>query len=103
MRTHRVAGFLIFLAIWSQLDDALLAGCSFAPSGQLADEDDEYLSVEAEKGRKGSSIRQRPVFVPRKPGHADSFSGRTNRNTLFESKGGLTGPSLLYVFMSLQL
>jgi hypothetical protein len=102
MRTQKLAYLLIFLAIWSQLDDALLTAFPSVPPVALADDDDDYLSVKRERARERASSQQKSVLVrviPKNP----SSSISTRRGSPPGSKPRPFGPFPLYVFMSLQL
>jgi hypothetical protein len=102
MRVQKVAYLLIFLALWSQFDDALLAGFLTIPCDQLADDDDEYLSVERGQDQTRSSTGPKSLLVRWKPENAGG-SISTRRDSPAATKDGLIGLFHLYIFMSLQL
>jgi hypothetical protein len=104
VRTHKFAYLLIFLSIWSQFDDVLLATFPTVPSAPLTDDDDdEYLSVGREQGRKWASARQKPVLVGLKLNTPDVFGLSASNDSPPGPESGSLGLSSLYVFMSLQL
>jgi hypothetical protein len=96
------AYLLICLSIWCQFDCVLLAGFPSSQSASLTDEDDEYLSVKPDQSLKKSSSRQKSGLVGLKPKTAN-FLLSTRRDARPALKlAWPVGPSLLYVFMSLQ-
>ena len=104
MRKRTTPVLLIFLLIWAQADDgwawALAPVFPSAPS--LADEDDEYLLVEAQAVRKPSTAHTRPVPDDLRP-ETDDLSLSPGGRTLPGLNCAETfRPSPLYVLMSLQ-
>jgi hypothetical protein len=96
------AYLLICLSIWCHFDDVMLAWFPNSQSAPLIDEDGEYLSVKPDQRPKKSSPRQKSGFVGLKP-NTGNFLLSTRRDARPALK--LTwpvGPSLVYVFMSLQ-
>jgi hypothetical protein len=104
MRKRTTPVLLIFLLTWAQADDGLAWTLApvFPSAPSLADEDDEYLLVEAQAVRKPSTARTRLVSGDLIP-ETDDLSLSPGRRT----PPGLNcaepfRPSPLYVLMSLQ-
>ena len=94
---------LIFLSIWSQFDDSLLAPLPTSPTAPLIDDDDEYLPAEqGERGEQSSPLRSPALAVldPKAGTFPPTCLGRGVPSGA--NLSGPFGPSSLYVFMSLQ-
>jgi len=98
------AYLLIIFSLWCQFDDVLLTPSPSLQCAPLADDDDEYVSVESQKGLQRSSSRQKSPPLGLNPKTSDFLSSSARRDPPPSWK--LAGPncfSLLYALMSLQL
>jgi hypothetical protein len=103
MRMQKVY-LLIFFSLWCQFDDVLLTPFPSLQSAPLADDDEEYVSVERPQDLKWSSSfsKSRPGGLNPKTSDFLSISARTDLPPSWK----LTEPirfSCLYALMSLQL
>jgi hypothetical protein len=100
MRMQKATYIVIFLSVWVQFDDTLLAPSRIL---QSARDDDEYLSVQREPGQKRESHSAKSVLDNLKSKTADLLSVSSEWDAPSGSKfAGPISPSPLYVFMSLQ-
>jgi len=97
------AYLLIFFTLWCQFDDVLLTPSPSLQSAPLANDDDEYVSVERQKGLKVQPVREKGWLVGLKVNTSDFaiFTGIGAPSV--SNLAGVLDPSPLYAFMSLQL
>src|SRR2546421_12643495 len=98
----KAAYLLISLTLWGQFDDVLLAPAPIVRSAPCLGDDDEYVTVERERGCQRSPGAQRPVRSKVDTEKVISIRPKSHEPGRLSGAGTFCCP-LLFTLMSLQL
>jgi hypothetical protein len=102
MRTRPIVFVLLFITIWTQVDNFVCAPFLPTPAGWVALDDDEYVPAKRDQSRERAARRQAPQLTRGERAADQPCGGRDSQKPTRLVAAVPPRPSILHTFMSMQ-